>query len=295
MAPLMPQATSRLECQTWRRDGRIGPRKHAKAQEALSDMRIPVIRGVIERRILANYRVEPQALQGILPPPFRPKLVGDLGIAGICLIRLAGLRPKMLPRAFGILSENAAHRIAVEWDTPQGTASGVYIPRRDTSSALNALLGGRLFPGIHHRAAFIARESEDHLYVAVRSRDGTTHMEIEAYLAEGLPSSSIFPDLETASAFFEEGSLGYSPTSQPGCFDGLELRTDCWSTTPLEAGLVRSSFFEDHERFPPGAATFDHALLMRNIPHTWHGRDRLDQGRLRLLRQRPIPPRGSWS
>ena len=46
-------------------------------------MRIPVIRGVIDRRILANYRVDPEVLAGLLPPPFRPQRVGRFGVAGI--------------------------------------------------------------------------------------------------------------------------------------------------------------------------------------------------------------------
>ncbi|MEA2492488.1 MAG: hypothetical protein QOJ29_399 [Thermoleophilaceae bacterium] len=38
----------------------------------------------------------------------------------------------------GLRSENASHRIAVEWDTAVGIRTGVYIPRRDTGSGLNA-------------------------------------------------------------------------------------------------------------------------------------------------------------
>ena len=57
-------------------------------------MRIPVMRGVIDRRILANYRVDPECLQRILPAPFRPQLVDGHGIAGICLIRLKQIRPR---------------------------------------------------------------------------------------------------------------------------------------------------------------------------------------------------------
>ena len=48
-------------------------------------MRVPVLHGVIERRLLVNYRVAPDALADILPPPFRPKLVDGYAIAGICL------------------------------------------------------------------------------------------------------------------------------------------------------------------------------------------------------------------
>jgi hypothetical protein len=49
-------------------------------------------------------------------PPFRPQLVHGWAVAGICLIRLGRLRPSRVPSAVGLRSENAAHRIAVEWD-----------------------------------------------------------------------------------------------------------------------------------------------------------------------------------
>src|SRR4051812_28065039 len=106
-------------------------------------MQIPVIRGTIERRILVNYRVDPDVLRTLLPAPFRPKLVRGFGIAGICLIRLKHVRPKFWPAAIGVQSENAAHRIAVEWDDNGVLREGVFIPRRDTNSRFNSLLGGR--------------------------------------------------------------------------------------------------------------------------------------------------------
>ena len=55
-------------------------------------MRIPVVRGVIDRRILVNYAVDPEVLARTLPAPFRPKLHRGLGLAGICLIRLRDVR-----------------------------------------------------------------------------------------------------------------------------------------------------------------------------------------------------------
>ena len=116
-------------------------------------MRIPAIRGIIDRRVLVNYRVDAKVLSCVCPPPFRPQIVNGFGIAGICLIRLKYIRPRFLPWFLGISSENAAHRVAVEWDSATGTQSGVYVARRDTSSLLNAFAGGRLFPGVHNRAA----------------------------------------------------------------------------------------------------------------------------------------------
>jgi uncharacterized protein YqjF (DUF2071 family) len=60
-------------------------------------MRLPAIQGVIRRRILANFRVEPQVMQRQLPTRFRPKLHDGFAVAGICLIRLEHVRPRLLP------------------------------------------------------------------------------------------------------------------------------------------------------------------------------------------------------
>src|SRR5258706_6923956 len=117
-------------------------------------MKIPVVHGIIDRRILANYQVDPVVLAKALPEPFRPKLVNGVGIAGICLIRLKHIKPLFLTGEFGLASENAAHRIAVEWTIDGQTRQGVYIPRRDSSSHFSNLLGGRLFLGVYHPTQF---------------------------------------------------------------------------------------------------------------------------------------------
>jgi hypothetical protein len=239
-------------------------------------MRIPTIRGVIDRRILANFRVEPEAIRRVLPPPFRPKLVRGKAIGGVCLIRLAQLRPSFLPLPWGAGSENAAHRIAVEWEDADGrTREGVYIPRRDTSSRFNALAGGRLFPGLHHHASFTVVETGDYLSVALISDDGDTRVRVAGRVADALPASSVFASVDEASQFFAAGRLGYSATRTPGRYDGLELACRDWHVEPLAAEAVESSFFQDAARFPPGAAEFDCALVMRGIEHEWHGREEL--------------------
>lgn len=238
-------------------------------------MRIPVIRGVIDRRILVNYRVDPDVLARLLPAPFRPRVLRGFGMAGICLIRLKKVRPAFLPSVFGISSENAAHRTAVEWEDNGVVREGVYVRRRDTSSRLNALVGGRIFPGIHHHARFTVEEKEDRYKVDLCSDDGATSMFVRGRRSDCLPSSSVFSSLEEASAFFEAGSLGYSATTDPARFQGLELRCLRWQVEPLAVEEVRSSFFDDARLFPPGSAQLDCALLMRNIEHEWHGRSDL--------------------
>jgi hypothetical protein len=185
------------------------------------------------------------------------------------------VRPDAIPLPCGIGSENAAHRFAVEWGAGGQTREGVYIPRRDTSSRLNALAGGRLFPGEHHHAAFDIEEAGDHVSITMRSDDGSAAVHVSGTEADSLPGGSIFGTVQAASDFFEGGSLGYSATRDDAHFDGLELRCDTWRVTPLRVERVESSFFDNADRFPPGTVAFDNALLMRDIPHRWLGRDDL--------------------
>ena len=108
-------------------------------------MRLPVIQGTIRRRILANFRVDPDVMQAQLPARFRPKLHNGFAVAGICMIRLEHIRPKLMPEVVGVNSENAAHRVAVLWDEDGRTSEGVFISRRDTNSKLNLLKIGRAY------------------------------------------------------------------------------------------------------------------------------------------------------
>jgi hypothetical protein len=235
-------------------------------------MRLGVVRGTIERRILLNWRVEPNVLARLLPEPFEPRVVHGWGIAGVCLIRLNHLRPSFVPHFLGMKSENSAHRIAVQWMQDGERKQGVYVHRRDTDSPLNALAGGRIFAGTHHRARFQVSEEGARFAVDMQSLDGQSSLSLVGWRAPALSPGSTFRSLEEASRFFETGSLGWSPTGEPNCFEGLELVTLGWSVQPLEVERVRSSLFDDRGAFPAGSLAFDSALLMEDVAHEWHRR-----------------------
>ena len=231
-------------------------------------MKIPRIKGIIDRRILINYQVDKEVLENYLPKPFKPKLINGKGIAGICLIRLKEIRPSGLPKQIGISSENGAHRIAVEWTENEELKEGVYIPRRDTSSKLNAWAGGTIFPGIHHLAKFTVNESDGNYEVAFLSKDKTS-LKIKAKETNDWNTESVFENLECVSDFFEKGSTGYCPDKND--YDGLELKTYNWKVSLLNVEMVESSFFENKSIFPEGSVKFDNALLMKDIEHEWIG------------------------
>jgi hypothetical protein len=235
-------------------------------------MFLDTIHGIIDRRVLLNYHIDSAALQRVLPPPFQPKLYGSHGVGGVCMIRFKQLRPRFMPAWLGLGSENAAHRIAVQWKQDGELREGVFIPRRDTNSWFNKTLGGRVFPGIFQRSRFEARESDSAVSLRIVRVDGGTEIAFAGHVAGQLQATSIFPSLEAAAGFFSLGATGYSATHAEGHYHGMELHSLNWAVSPLAIDEAKSCFFDDPQRFPPGSAELDCALLMRGIEHEWHSR-----------------------
>jgi len=233
-------------------------------------MLMPSIRGVIKRRLLVNFRVDPDVIQRFLPEGLSPKLQGDHAIAGICLIRLEQIRPSLIPWPVGLSGENAAHRVAVTWRDADGAAGeGVYIPMRHTNSSVILMVGGRVFPGVHKRATFDVADTGIDIGISIRATAGDMDVTLRGKSAEELPRGSAFPSLAAASEFFRGGSVGYSPGREGGQLEGLTLVSPKWRVDPLAISEVHSSWLSDTSRFPVGSTEFDCALVMRDIAHHW--------------------------
>lgn len=234
-------------------------------------MRVPVVRSVVQRRLLINYRLDPDIAAAIVPAPFEPQVVNGYAVAGICLIRLAQLRPRGVPAAFGFTSENAAHRFAVQWHDGSDLRTGVYIPERHSGSLANVAAGGRLFPGTHELADFRVTETATDVAVAFDARDSQCHVDASVAITEELLDSQLFATTEAASDFFRSSPAGYSPNHRATRLEGVELHTHAWSIEPAVIRHVYSSMFDDRARFPAGSIDLDSALVMRNVPAEWHG------------------------
>jgi hypothetical protein len=228
------------------------------------------MQGLGRRRILVNYRVDPDVMQRLLPAPFRPKLLGEWAMAGICLLRLEQLRPRGLPAVLGVSSENAAHRFAVTWLDANGEErEGVYIPRRDTGSIFNHVMGGRIFPGEQQKARIRAHDTLSVIDFRMETHDGGGDVFLRARRGERIAATSHFPSLKAASQFFVAGAVGYSVTSDAERLDGLRLKMHTWKLETLDIDELASSYYEDVSRFPKGTVEYDCTLVMRDIRHEW--------------------------
>jgi uncharacterized protein DUF2071 len=222
----------------------------------------------IQRRLLVNYRIEPEFVAPLLPPPFRPQLVSGLAVGGVCFIRLGRFRLGHLPPVPGLTTENAAHRFAVEWGDPRQPAVGVYVPRRDTSSRFTSIAGGKIFPGSYQLARFEVDEPGGEVHIDAAATDGGTRLSVAAAPADDLVSE-LFGTLQDAVDFFRRGALGFSPAAGTGCLDGVRLHSASWAAQPMSVRHFRSSLFDDQAIFPPGTCLLDSALVMRNLAARW--------------------------
>ena len=136
---------------------------------------------------------------------------------------------------------------------------------------MNHLAGGRLFPGEHCLADFDVSDDGARISMNIRARDGKMALKLQARESDALPVTSCFSSLAETSSYFEGGSVGFSVTRDCCRLDGIQLKTESWNVRPLAVEKVESTFFENQSVFPSGSVTFDHALIMRDLPHQWHG------------------------
>jgi len=229
------------------------------------------VTGIIDHRILLNFRIDPEVMKKNLPNEFTPKVVNGYAIGGICQVTLSGMRAKGMPSIVGTGSHNAAHRIAV--DSSQG--EGVYVTRRDTNSWVNTVSGGRVFPGVYSKANFDVSVSGDLYSVRIENKKEELIMAISAEVVSELPEGSVFESIGEVSDFFKTGNIGWSAKEHSNQFDAIELATDEWRMEPLKVKESFSAYFSNTSMFPKGSVEFDSAMIMRNLKHSWVSRDNL--------------------
>ena len=227
----------------------------------------PSIEGICERRVIINYRVDPEFIAQQLPHSFAPLIVKDYAIAGICLIRLKEMRPIGFPKQLGFASENAAPRIAVQWTENGKSVTGAYIPKRYSSSSINSSVSSYFFPALFESAHFECIETDDRYKILATSKLDGFRLAVNAHKTNELETGSIFDSTKQASDFIKNAAIAYSPSQRKGRFNAIQLKTYSWKAEPLKLDLLDYNIME---AFPKGTATFDSALLMLNMKHEWH-------------------------
>lgn len=214
----------------------------------------------LRRRLLISYRMDPASAASLLPEGFRPQIVDGSALAGVCILGLESIRPGWVRHPRGLRSENAAHRMAVEWDGANGPEKGVFIFERHSSAWHPVLFGGRLFPGVHRKARFRTNEANDRYAVTMTARGHSVEADVEV-TSEW--TSTVFASVDEASEFYRAGRVGWSLGHDGRTVEPVALATDSWKIEAARVHALRSSFFD---ALPEGSAVFDSVVVMRDLP-----------------------------
>lgn len=226
------------------------------------------LNGMVTRRFLITYPVQPEALSGFLPPDAELSTWQGLAWVSACFVNIRRMRPCMVPDPVGIEFNYLIHRTRARVPYPDGL-------RRETVLVLEANINNRLFAAIGqrlHGVGFHARdirllEEPDCWRVRMRADDGALLFQADiakASIADELPAESRFPDLAAADRFLLNVSYGAEWHAQTRRLQLLAETHDAWRA---QAGSCRTQRFAFLESLDAAAPQADHVITMTNVPH----------------------------
>lgn len=217
------------------------------------------ISGRIRGRLLVNALIDPAEAATVLPLGLRPHVLDGATIAGCCLLELDHVRPSWVPRALGVSTRAAAHRISVEWGDADALTVGVYVPVRHTDSRLAVLAGGRLFPGVHRRAGIDLARNDGSIRWCVQV-PGSAGFGLEVVATEGDSSTTGRDSVGRACI---DATLGLSP-GPDGRLECVEMAPAHRLARPVDVESLDSGFLASFASATPAAS-----YLMTDVDVAW--------------------------
>ena len=224
--------------------------------------------GVVTRRFLISYPVQPSALSRFLPPDAELSTWQGFAWVSACFVNIRHMRPSLVPAPVGIDFNYLVHRTRARLPYPDGIRrESVLVLEANINSRVFAALGQRL-PGVSFRARDIRLlETPDCWRVQMQDDDGTLLYQADiakVSIGEGLPTHSYFPDLASADAFLLHVSYGAEWHAETRRLQFLAETHDSWRAQAGGCRTHRYAFLEALDGALPQA---DHVITMTNIPH----------------------------
>ena len=221
-----------------------------------------------------NYRVDPEALRALLPPPLAPEVFKAHGWVQVLISSLREMRPRGLPGPAGVSFYQVSYRAAVRYRGGDGAwRRGGYFTRSETNDPMMRAIGNRLAEFRFHdfgAADIVMVRDGDFLTLGVdaAAAGGKLVGVVDTRPLPGPPPGSLWSSLEEL----------HEPLVE--CFDayGVDPEAGYLYTLRIERGPWRPRFVAPLDLFceyfaPDGAwgdrATLDSVLHIPRCPYRW--------------------------
>ncbi len=215
--------------------------------------------GVIRHRLLINQLVDPAEAASRLPDGLRPHVSSTGGVVvGCCLLEINSARPWPMPSKVGLSQRAAAHRISAEVVSRDGCAErAVYVPSRHSDGLLPVMAGGRLLPGVHHRAEIDAVCDEAFVSWSIQGGEGF-NISATADRATARVATSEVAEIVIGT------ELGISPGHRAGSIEYAELCPASPLAHVVELTSLESDYLNGFTTAEPAET-----LLMTDAKFVW--------------------------
>jgi uncharacterized protein YqjF (DUF2071 family) len=225
------------------------------------------MQGIVRRRFLINYPVEPSLLEPFVPPGGELSLHQGKAWLSDCFVHISNMRPSWVPRALGITFHYLIHRTRAVLPFPDGKkreAVLVLDPSMD-SRLLNVF--GAPMTGVPFKRRPIDFVTDGSAWrLGVRQGKGLIYEAMIRGSSFGteMPTNSPFSSLSQADDFLLGVSYGGSWNRETGTLHLLAETHEPWRAQVGTCDIRRNAFLEGLGFDTPRA---DHVITMVDCPH----------------------------
>lgn len=234
-------------------------------------MRLPKhpfpVQTVFRRCLLANFAVDPELLDQLLPRHVEPDTYDGHAYVSVVIGQMDKMRPVLVPRLLGITYNQIVYRAAVRC----GDETGVHFLRSDADSRIMAMLGNAMSFFRFHHAQIELVETEGQFHVEVHAQSpGSIHASYDVERASRVPpSTSAFADMGSAQAWLVERYTAFDFTPGRSKIDIVRIDRGDWDVRVLPDLGSEYEFMTTGPLASTGTR-LDSVFAVADIPYRWH-------------------------
>lgn len=203
--------------------------------------------GKIDKCWLFTYQTPIDDVKNLLPKNLSLVTYQNFAFWNVVISHIKSMRPKGIPKLFGLDYWHIAYRLYVKFQTSEGKViEGLYFLHSDCDSSLITMAGNLLTNFNLHPANIFIKENTLDLEINIRSSYTPAKIILQPNIDAKLPAHSAFPSLEEAGSFlkYKPNGIAINPDASANIIH-ISRREEDWRYRLVDVKTAEWSFFKD--------------------------------------------------